>query len=443
MKKHVFVLVIAILFLNNVKGQECVYCPQEPISATASNIGPYTEAAGSSSIAMGIYSTTTSNASNSFAMGVYVKSAMSYNFVIGTGVNGSNYLVNNLQRSLMIGFGSTKPTFFVGTSPSSVATGRIGIGDVTAPQAKLHIKADTDEPATLKLEATGTSGDNVFSRMLFTPNHSIQAADNQNFTFSTQSTKHFVFQNGNVGIGMADPLKALDVQGDVRASGSFFIGDNPIRSSQWENSGNRIFYNGNVGIGTNDPKERLSVDASWGRPINFHIGGSQNIYSNAYYEGVDKRAKEGPAYSINFSDTHMAIRVAVDGAADSQISWTEVINFNSEGEIGIGTNITNGYKLAVAGKIIAQEMRIVFTVPESDFVFKPNYPLMPLNELKAFISTNNHLPEVPSATEFKENGYSVGTMDDLLLRKIEELTLYILQQQEEIERLKEFVENNQ
>jgi len=276
-------------------------------------------------------------------------------FTIGVG-RVDSLLTNNFQETLIIGFNSPTPTVFVGRTSFGNQSGRVGIGNITAPQAKLHIRADAGEPATLRLEATGTSGDNIYSRMLFTPNHSIQAANNQNLTFTTQSTKHFVFQNGYVGIGVTNPAKPLDVQGDVRASGSFFMGDNPIRSSQWENFESDVFYN--------------------------------------------------------------------------------------QGNVGIGTNATNGYKLAVAGKIIAQEMRIVHTVPESDYVFKPDYPLMPLNELQAFINANSHLPEVPSAAEFKENGYSIGTMDDLLLRKIEELTLYILQQQQEIEKLKEIVERN-
>ena len=369
LKSSIGLLLLVLSMQQGFTQEECVQCNGTTTSGTyPSAIGSFTSATGDYSFSGGLYSSAAGGISFAFgnramvegtssvALGQFVRATSLTSMTIGAGFDINNPLINNNLFSMMIGFGSTKPTFFVGTSPSSVTTGRIGIGDITAPEAKLHIKADAGEPATLRLEATGTSGDNVFSRMLFTPNHSIQAADNQNFTFSTQSTKHFVFQNGNVGIGVTNPQKALDVQGDVRASGSFFIGDDPIRSSQWENFESDVFYN--------------------------------------------------------------------------------------QGNVGIGTNATNGYKLAVAGKIIAQEMRIVHTVPESDYVFKPDYPLMPLNELKAFISTNNHLPEVPSAAYFKENGYSVGIMDDLLLRKIEELTLYILQQQVEIERLKEIVESN-
>lgn len=65
---------------------------------------------------------------------------------------------------------------------------------------------------------------------------------------------------------------------------------------------------------------------------------------------------------------------------------------------------------------------------------------MPLSELKQFVTENHHLPEVPSAQEFQENGYSLGQMDDLLLRKVEELTLYIIQLQEELKKQQVVIE---
>ena len=74
-------------------------------------------------------------------------------------------------------------------------------------------------------------------------------------------------------------------------------------------------------------------------------------------------------------------------------------------------------------------------------MFENDYSLMPLHELEYFVKENKHLPEVMSAKEFAENGYNLGEMDDVLLRKVEELTLYIIQQQKEINGLKEKLEN--
>jgi|GEM_PF-1590164 len=221
--KQIIGTIIMLLILQQAFGQ-CVNCPGSTIiGPSASALGEQAYANGNSafaagfqaraeqngSIALGLYAKSTY--SSAMAFGVNVTAANSNSMVIGNGFSQGTPLINNMPNSLMIGFGSTKPTFFVGISLNSSSTGRIGIGNVTAPQAKLHIRADAGEPATLRLEATGTSGDNVFSRMLFTPNHSIQAADNQNFTFSTQSTKHFVFQNGNVGIGTNDPSSVLHI----------------------------------------------------------------------------------------------------------------------------------------------------------------------------------------------------------------------------------------
>lgn len=94
----------------------------------------------------------------------------------------------------------------------------------------------------------------------------------------------------------------------------------------------------------------------------------------------------------------------------------------------------------VNGGILCEKVKVTADVPNSDHVFKPTYRLMPLSELKQFVTENHHLPEVPSAQEFQENGYSLGQMDDLLLRKVEELTLYIIQLQEELKKQQVVIE---
>ena len=75
-----------------------------------------------------------------------------------------------------------------------------------------------------------------------------------------------------------------------------------------------------------------------------------------------------------------------------------------------------------------------------DNVFEKDYNLLSLTDLQQFINSHGHLPEVPSETEVKEEGLKMAEMQGLLLKKIEELTLYTLKQQEEIEALKKLVE---
>jgi hypothetical protein len=84
------------------------------------------------------------------------------------------------------------------------------------------------------------------------------------------------------------------------------------------------------------------------------------------------------------------------------------------------------YSLTVKGGIATDEVQ-VFSSIASDFVFKPDYKLRPLHEVEKFVKENSHLPEIPSAAELKVTGYKLGEMDDLLLRKVEELTLYMIE----------------
>ena len=104
----------------------------------------------------------------------------------------------------------------------------------------------------------------------------------------------------------------------------------------------------------------------------------------------------------------------------------------TNGNVGIGT--TNpSYKLDVNGTIRANE--IIVNTTGADFVFAEDYKLRPLSEVKTFIQENKHLPEIKSAQEMQENGVGINELQTQLLQKIEELTLYIIQQEERIKDL--------
>jgi hypothetical protein len=96
-----------------------------------------------------------------------------------------------------------------------------------------------------------------------------------------------------------------------------------------------------------------------------------------------------------------------------------------DGNVGIGTDLPSE-KLTVNGKIRARAIRVdVDAMP--DYVFAPKYELLPLPELEKFIQVYNHLPEVPSAKEAEKNGIELGEMNKILLKKIEELTLHLIE----------------
>jgi hypothetical protein len=97
--------------------------------------------------------------------------------------------------------------------------------------------------------------------------------------------------------------------------------------------------------------------------------------------------------------------------------------------------IANNGNISAKGHITTKKL-IVTQLGWSDYVFEENYNLRPLSSLECFIKQNKHLPGVPSAKEVAEDGLSVGDNQALLLKKIEELTLYLIQQQKEINSLK-------
>jgi len=104
--------------------------------------------------------------------------------------------------------------------------------------------------------------------------------------------------------------------------------------------------------------------------------------------------------------------------------------------------VVHGNGVVSARKIYAEKMEIradALGCYWPDYVFAPDYELRSLDEVAAFIQENQHLPEVPSAAEVAERGIDVGEMNMLLLKKVEELTLYILQQQKEIDELKKAI----
>jgi len=123
---------------------------------------------------------------------------------------------------------------------------------------------------------------------------------------------------------------------------------------------------------------------------------------------------------------------------------SERMRISNTGNVGIGTSLLNnpnGYKLAVNGKIGAKDVQVeVASTTWPDYVFDNNYNLPSLTEVAQYIHQNKHLIDVPSAEQVEKEGHSLGEMDKILLKKIEELTLYVIQQQKEIEELRKKVE---
>jgi len=180
-----------------------------------------------------------------------------------------------------------------------------------------------------------------------------------------------------------------------------------------------IASSGNIGIGTTNPWAKLHVsgsdDSSGIGVLNLTTPGGTVL-------------KLGGNINYSWIQSHASKPLYINELGNNVI-------FNSGGgNVGIGTTNPEA-KLTVKGKIVASEIQVkdVGTIP--DYVFKPEYELMPLSHVEEFVKQNLHLPEVPSEKEFKENGMNMAEMNALLLKKIEELTLYAIDQNKKISAL--------
>ncbi|MBO3699247.1 hypothetical protein J4E76_12320, partial [Fabibacter sp. E12] len=125
---------------------------------------------------------------------------------------------------------------------------------------------------------------------------------------------------------------------------------------------------------------------------------------------------------------------------------SEKMTVTTGGNVGVGT-LSPTEKLSVDGTVLAKKVRVSTTgVDWPDYVFSPDYKLKSLVELEAFIEANQHLPEVPSAKEIEEKGQDLGGIQATLLKKVEELTLYLIEQdkrnKDQEKRLKALEEEN-
>ena len=122
------------------------------------------------------------------------------------------------------------------------------------------------------------------------------------------------------------------------------------------------------------------------------------------------------------------------------LTITSVMTTDGAGNIGINTDPFSQYKLAVNGSTIATSMTVKLQSAWPDYVFKQEYQLPALSELKSYIDQYHHLPDMPSEREVSKDGINLGEMNKLLTKKVEELTLYLIekdkkeQEQEKINR---------
>ena len=289
---------------------------------------------------------------------------------------------------------------------TTVIPQNVGIGPFSPtilPQSSLHVHSTIVDQMNVP-----------FATFQLTNNTSTSAANRGIITTLSSTSGTLINREGRMGVFGANGLQLGALVNSVHAT---------------------ILTNGNYGIGTTNPLQRFHMRGGFGLIDGANAAlcfgaASTNQHGEYLIEYDVSTDPLNTVYGLNF---------AKPGTSQSGLR-NFVLYLNNQGNIGMSvlpSKINNAYKLSVNGTIRANEL--VVETGWADYVFEKGYELMPLEDVADFIAEEGHLPNVPSAEEIQECGAPVGETQRMLLAKIEELTLYILDQNRRIVELEEYV----
>jgi hypothetical protein len=250
--------------------------------------------------------------------------------------------------------------------------------------------------------------------------------------------------NGNTTVD-ANVTVADDVTvgGIITVDGRGFIGGNLQVGAIPVPSGYKMAVDGDVAI-------TKSSASAWRNLTARTTSGAFNIAANTgsgdggsiELYGASSSGREGEVRLLSHGTPAAGGGIRFLNFNPSATEWKTNMVIKSNGQVYIGDQqpsaAWNGYKLGVDGMIVGKRV-VVQNTSWADFVFDADYNLSSLSEVESYIKTNKHLPGVPTTKEVLEHGIDVGDMNKIMLQKIEELTLYMIELKKENQELRKAI----
>lgn len=311
-------------------------------------------------------------------------------------------------------------------------TGNTGVG-TTVPNFSLQVHGSTNYVETDKFGASVNYG--VTSRIGLTNSTTLATANDGllmrmsgiNFKMENKENGGINFQTGGTYFSMNGAINRIGF------GGGFF-------NSTPEYASTNIIHNGDNGLFIQTQasnKYGLSIRSQALTDNAIQVMGTTGTAATFNV----KSSGQTSLFTTNITGTSNAFSIGSTTQDYFSVKGSGLVSINYTGaaatdNIFVVSNASQKLlQLSNNGLLRLRKVR-VDSDTWADFVFDEDYKLMPLDELKSYLTINNHLPNVPSTSQVQEEGIDLAEMNKTLLQKVEELTLYILQQQEEIEAIK-------
>jgi len=493
MKKLLPLVILLSIGITQIYAQNCFNCDSTTKAFTIGNAttasGLASFAGGNASNALGQFSFTFGNNAevmgnngialgnnakvndfkNSIALGSFVTSNEANSLVFGTGSSGSP-LINSKPNSIMFGV-SNFPSLTI-VKPLHADMGYLGIGteepeEMVHVVGKLLIDRTNETESSLQFKhpkARGVGTDPGEPQLA--PSYWDIYSDSYGLKFNTVnygqnpvlSQKIVITSGGFVGIGTDVPRARLHVAQNILSGGNIITLDKFVlqpahnsTSEYWEisrtNTGlsygykdgilRNVLFLGNdgfIGVGKANPEVALDVNGAF-RSGSATVTRDLSAHNATIAGTLSANVLNTQDATIEGTLTANSLTIDSIFSADNA-TITGALSANSATIAGtLSASLLKVPNAQINGMLCAKEVKVQNALCWPDYVFNKDYNLLPLVELEQFISENQHLPNVPSAAEVEANGIELGKMNAVLLQKVEELTLYIIQMEKRLAEL--------